>query len=125
MKQLIVFMALFYLIQTYGSNPGIFDIPLSLYLKENLNLDAAELAIFWSLVGLLWFIKPFFGIIADSFLLFCYRMKEHFITCYTLAFAVLLRLAGLSGYTTSMLLISMVIVSTCIAFSDVLTDNFN
>jgi hypothetical protein len=52
MKQLICLMALFYLIQTYGSNPGIFDIPLSLYFKENLNLDAAESATFWSLVGL-------------------------------------------------------------------------
>ena len=122
MKQLIFLMALFYLIQTYGSNPGLFDIPLSLYLKENLNLDAAESATFWSLVSLPWFIKPFFGVIADSFPLFGYRMKGYFITCYTLAFAVLLGLAGFSGYTALMLLISMVIVSTCIAFSDVLTD---
>lgn len=122
MKQLIFLMALFYLIQTYGSNPGIFDIPLSLYLKDNLNLDAAESASFWSLVGLPWFIKPLWGVIADSFPLFGYRMKGYFITCYTLAFAVLLGLARFSGYTTSMLLISMVIVSTCIAFSDVLTD---
>jgi len=122
MKQLIFLMSLFYLIQTYGSNPGLFDIPLSLYLKENLNLDAAESATFWSLVSLPWFIKPFFGVIADSFPLFGYRMKGYFITCYTLAFAVLLGLAGFSGYTALMLLISMVIVSTCIAFSDVLTD---
>lgn len=122
MKQLIFLMALFYLIQTYGSNPGIFDIPLSLYLKENLNLDAAESASFWSLVGFPWFIKPLLGIIADSFPLFGYRTKGYFITCYTLAFAVLLGLARFSGYTTSLLLISMVIVSTCIAFSDVLTD---
>lgn len=114
MKQLIFFLALFYLIQTYGSNPGLFDIPLSLYLKENLNLDAAESATFWSLVGLPWFIKPFWGIIADSFPLFCYRMRGYFITCYTLVFAVLLGLAVLSKYPTSMLLISMVIVSTCI-----------
>ena len=41
-------MVLFYLIQAYGSNPGLFALPLTIYLKESLKLSPAQLATFSS-----------------------------------------------------------------------------
>lgn len=122
MKQLIFLMGLFYLIQTYVSNPGLFDLSLSIYLKENLGLDAAGFEGFWSVAGLSWYCKPLWGAIADSFPLFGYRTKGYFLACYSIAIAVLLGLSVWKGYTIAILMISMFIVSTCIAFSDVLAD---
>jgi len=115
-------MVLFYLIQTYGSNPGLFDLPLTIYLKDNLHLPPAELATFGSLVILPWTIKPLYGIIADVFPIFGYRFKSYFLICYTLAFVCLLGLSSIQNHTIQNLAISMVLISTCIAFSDVLTD---
>ena len=115
-------MAMFYLIQTYASNPGIFSISLELYLKENLNFKAAELTAFLSLAAFPWFLKPIWGLIADSFTLFAYRLKSYFIVCYTVAAIILFYLGTFQNYKNSILLISLVIISTCISFSDVLTD---
>ncbi len=122
MKKLIFLMGLFYLIQTYSSNPGLFDLPLSLYLKEKLNLDAAEFESFWAVIALPWYGKPLWGAIADSFPLFGYRIKGYFIACYTVAFALLLGLSLVKDYTFGILLIAILVLSTCIAFSDVLAD---
>jgi MFS family permease len=122
MGRIVGLMVLSYLIQTYASNPGIADLPLSLYLKETLNLSAAELAQFQGIVFLPWYIKPLWGIIADSFPLFGYSIKSYFLICYSLALFIFLGLSQIHSYTSSILLVSFVLISICIAFSDVLAD---
>ncbi|MGB3510551.1 MAG: MFS transporter [Microcoleaceae cyanobacterium] len=122
MRKLICLMAIFYFIQTYASNPGIFSISLELYLKENLNFKAAELTAFLSLAAFPWFFKPIWGLIADSFTLFGYHLKSYFIVCYAVAAIVLFYLSRFQNYQNYILLISLVIISICISFSDVLTD---
>lgn len=122
MKRVVTLMVLSYLIQTYANNPGIADLPLSLYLKETLNLSAGELASFQTIGFLPWTIKPLLGIIADSFPLFGYPIKSYFLICYALALFTFLGLSQIEPYTTSNLLVGFVLISTCIAFSDVLAD---
>lgn len=122
MGRIVVLMALSYLIQTYASNPGIADLPSSLYLKETIGLSAAELAQFQGIAYLPWYIKPVWGIIADSFPVFGYSIKSYFLMCYSLALFLFLGLSQIHSYTTSILLISFVLISICIAFSDVLAD---
>lgn len=122
MQRLIYIMVLFYLIQAYGSRPGLFDLPLTIYLKESLDLSPAQLAAFSSLTFLPWSIRPLFGIIGDAVPLFGYQFKSYFFIFYTLAFGVLLGLSGFQPYTLSLLSIGMVLVNISIAFSDVLTD---
>ena len=122
MQRTICIMVLFYLIQTYGSLPGLFGLPLTIYLKENLELSPAQLATFSSLVFIPWMIRPLYGIIGDAFPLFGYQFKSYFISCYALTLTVLLGLSTFQSYTFSWLVITITLVNIFIAFSDVLTD---
>ncbi|MBD0261776.1 MAG: MFS transporter [Tolypothrix sp. Co-bin9] len=122
MRRVICIMVLFYLIQTYGSNPGLFGLPLTIYLKENLQLSPAQLASFSSLVFTPWMIRPLYGIIGDAIPIFGYQFKSYFFICYTLALGVFLGLAGIQSYTINLLAIAITLVNLSIAFSDVLTD---
>lgn len=121
-QQLIGIMALFYLIQTYGCNPGLFGLPLTIYLKESLGLPPAQLASFSSLIFIPWLVRPLYGIIGDAVLIFGYQFKSHFFICYALTLAVLLGLGGFQVNTISLLAIGLILVNLFIAFSDVLTD---
>jgi predicted MFS family arabinose efflux permease len=122
MRRVICIMVLFYLIQTYGSNPGLFGLPLTIYLKESLQLSPAQLASFSSLVFTPWMIRPLYGIIGDAIPIFGYQFKSYFFICYTLALGVFLGLAGIQSYTINLLAIAITLVNLSIAFSDVLTD---
>lgn len=122
MKQVVVLMALFYLVQSFAGNPGIADLRLTLYLKETLNLSAGEWANFQGIVSVPWIVKPLWGIIADSFSLFGYSIKSYFLICYSLVLFVFLGLSQVRSPTISMLLVGVISVTTCIAFSDVLAD---
>ncbi|MEH2467592.1 MFS transporter [Nostoc sp.] len=121
-QQLIGIMALFYLIQTYGCNPGLFGLPLTIYLKESLGLSPAQLASFSSLIFIPWLVRPLYGIIGDAVLIFGYQFKSYFFICYALTLAVLLGLGGFQVNTISLLAIGLILVNLFIAFSDVLTD---
>ncbi|KKU05421.1 MAG: arabinose efflux permease family protein [Parcubacteria group bacterium GW2011_GWA2_45_30] len=122
MKRLIFLMSLFYLIQIYGGNPGIYDLAFGLYLKETLGLSAERIAYIGTIILLPWTIKPAWGIIADSFPLFGSQLRNYFFLCYALAATVLFTLSSMESYTTLTLIGGIFMVSLCIAFSDVLTD---
>ena len=124
MSQIVVLTILFYFIQTYVSNPGISSLALSIYLKETIGLSASESANFIAIAFLPWMIKPIFGTIADSFPLFGYKFKGYFVICYGLATGFFLFLATLKSYSLPVLTVGALLISTCIAFSDVLADKF-
>jgi len=115
-------MATFYLIQAFASNPGLAALPLSLYLKETLRLTATEVANFQIVVFLPWIIKPFWGGIFDSFTLFNYQFKSYFILFYAMTVGLFIWLSGLETYDVSILTWAALLISTCIACADVLTD---
>ena len=115
-------MVLFYLIQTYGCNPGLFGLPLTIYLKESLKLSPAQLASFSSLIFTPWLIRPLYGIIGDALPIFGYQFKSYFFICYGLALIVLLGLGGFQINTINVLAGGLILVNISIAFSDVLTD---
>ncbi|GAA6618107.1 MFS transporter [Scytonema sp. NUACC26] len=122
MQRVICIMILFYLIQSYGAYPGLFGLPLTIYLKDNLGLSPAQLATFSSLIFTPWLIRPLYGIIEDTIPIFGYQFKSYFLICYTLATTVLLGLSGLQFNTVSPLIGGLILVNIAIAFSDVLTD---
>ena len=122
MQRLIALMAIFYLIQVYSSNPGLASLPLMLYLKETLRLEANGLAIFQAVAFLPWVIKPVYGLIIDRFPLFGYQTKGYLLTCFGLTTALFLGLGSVGSYSLILLVIGAIAVSTCIAFSDVVAD---
>lgn len=123
MRRLVFLMSLFYLIQLYGANPGIFHLPMTLYLKESLGFSASDLAWFEGIVIIPWTIKPLWGIISDSFPLAGSTMKNWFMLCYFIAISALFALGfGAENMSGTFLLVGVLTLSTAIAFSDVLTD---
>ncbi|MEE9281263.1 MAG: MFS transporter [Myxococcota bacterium] len=122
MKRFIFLMSLFYLIQLYGGNPGLFDIPLQLYLKETLGFSAEQLAWFFTVTVFPWTIKPLWGIISDSYPVFGSTVRSYFILCYALSFGLFVGLGSLGSLNGMILLGAVGLASTAIAFSDVLTD---
>ena len=122
MQQLICIMMLFYLIQSYGCNPGLFDLTVTIYLKNSLGLSPAQLASFTSFIFLPWLVRPLYGIIVDAFSIFGYQFKSYFLICYSLALVVLLGLSGLKVDTISQLATGLILVNLSIAFSNVVID---
>lgn len=122
MKRLIFLMSLFYLIQIYGGNPGIYDLAFGLYLKETLGFSAEKIAYIGTVILLPWTIKPLWGIIADSFPLFGSQLRSYFFLCYAFAAMVLFTISFMEVYSALVLILGVFAVSLCIAFSDVLTD---
>jgi len=122
MRRMIFLMALFYLIQLFGANPGIFSLPLELYLKETIGLTASQLAWFGSVWIIPWTIKPLWGIISDSFPLFGYSTRSYFFICYALSSAVLFWMGASGAPSQNVILFGVLAVSFFISFSDVLTD---
>lgn len=122
LRNLIFFMGLFYLIQTYTNNPGISALPQSLYLKETLGLSATTVAKIGGIISIPWMIKPLWGLIVDNFPIFGYRTKGYLVICYSVALVVLLWLGSLGNYTSFTLTLGGVITSICIATSDVVAD---
>ena len=122
MVRWIVIMAVAYWVQAFSINPGIASLPLALYLKEDLGLDATAVYGFAGLVYIPWLLKPLFGWVVDGIHLFGYPTKGYFGVCYALAAALFLGLSGFQSYGFLPLLGAGMLISTCIAWSDVLAD---
>lgn len=115
-------MAGLYLAQTYSANPGLCAIPITLYLKETLGLSASQLAGFQAIVFIPWVVKPIWGLVCDSTLLFGYRLKGYFLLCYGLTIVLFLGLSQTPSPSITTLVVVGIGISACIAFTDVLTD---
>jgi predicted MFS family arabinose efflux permease len=115
-------MVVAYLMQALVSNPGLPSLPISLYLKETLNLSATDTTLIGIVAMLPWTIKPVWGLVCDSFTLFGSQFRSYFVLCYGLAAIVLLSLVIVPTPGVVPLTIAAVVVSCGIAFSDVVTD---
>lgn len=75
-------MGIAHLLQALVSNPGILFLLIALYAKESLGLSATETTLLGGLSILPWTLKPLWGLICDSFLLFELRFRADFVICY-------------------------------------------
>ncbi|KAG8098535.1 hypothetical protein GUJ93_ZPchr0013g34149 [Zizania palustris] len=101
---------------------GLSRLAVSFYLKDDLHLDPAETAVISGLSALPWLVKPLYGFISDSILLFGYRRRSYLI------------LSGLLGALSWSLMativdgkysaaISITLGSLAVAISDVVVDS--
>jgi Na+/melibiose symporter-like transporter len=101
--------------------PGLIArLPLSLYLKNRLQLPAEQVALFWALGTIAWYGKPVIGLVCDAYPLFGTRRRGYLlagaVACSLawLAFAVVpARYASLLGVLVALNL-AIVIVSTTV-----------
>src|SRR3989449_3762832 len=98
------------------------DQMVTLTLKEQFGLSAAQVANFGWIILIPWVIKPVYGLLSDSVPLFGRRRKSYFLLSCTLATVAALALSvmGVPTYWRMALLIT--VMSLGLAFTDVLTD---
>src|SRR2546426_4535473 len=98
------------------------DQMVTLTLKDQFGLSAAQVANFGWIILIPWVIKPVYGLLSDSVPLFGRRRKSYFLLTCTLATVAALALSvmGVPTYWRMALLIT--VMSLGLAFTDVLTD---
>ena len=122
MVQLIGFMVLLYGIQAACSNPGLAFLPLVTYLTDTLEFSATQLASFQLVALLPWFIKPLWGLLVDGVPLFGYTFKSYLLICYGGIIASFVMIANWSAPSAMGLVALGLVISTGVAFSDVVAD---
>ena len=100
----------------------VINQPLTLLLKEQLGLSAAQVATFGSITLIPWVIKPVYGLLSDSVPLFARRRKSYFVLMSALASAAGFALASQPGPSYLFLAVFVTLMAFGVAFTDVLTD---
>jgi folate/biopterin transporter len=73
---------------------GLSRLAVSFFLKDDLELGPAQVALLTSLAAAPWVIKPLYGFISDAVPLFGYRRRSYLVLCGLLGAASWLALAG-------------------------------
>eukprot|EP00899_Mesostigma_viride_P010345 jgi/Mesvir1/19311/Mv10378-RA.1 len=101
---------------------GLSRLAVSFFLKDDLGLDPAEMAIVTGISSTPWLIKPLYGILSDSIPLFGYRRRSYLVLCGLLgasAWAYMCLVADSPAAAIAAITAS----SLAVAFSDVVADS--
>jgi MFS family permease len=98
------------------------NLSITFFLKDTLDLSAAQTATFFSITVIPWLIKPVYGLISDFVPLFGQRRKSYLLLSSGLAAAMGLILALMGTYTYWDLATFFTLMGLGLAFTDVLTD---
>ena len=97
------------------------NLSLQFLLKNQMKLNASQMAYFQAIVLIAWVVKPLWGYISDSFPLFGSRRKSYLILSSILAALSWMLLPLVSG-SYELLLVVISICYMAYAFQDVVTD---
>lgn len=117
-------MALLYAVQAATGNPGLAFLPVAHYLTHHQGFAAAQLAGFQAMVLLPWMIKPLWAIAIDGLIQRGYTTQGFLMVCFG---SIALGFSMLSQVPTpavGLLLLGLGLISTVIAFSDVVADRW-
>jgi len=98
------------------------NLSITFFLKDTLNLSAAQTATFFSITVIPWLIKPLYGLISDFVPLFGRRRKSYFLLTSGIAATMGLILSMMGSYTYWAVAIFFTLMGLGLAFTDVLTD---
>jgi MFS family permease len=98
------------------------NLSITFFLKDTLDLSAAQTATFFSFTIIPWLIKPVYGLISDFVPLFGQRRKSYLLLSSGMAAAMGLTLSMMGTYTYWHLAIFFTLMGLGLAFTDVLTD---
>ncbi|HVZ86318.1 MAG TPA: MFS transporter [Polyangia bacterium] len=119
-RALIVVIAAGIFVTGFGWPGTIGRLPFSLLLKNQLHLPAQQVAAFWAIATLAWYVKPLVGFVCDAYPLFGTRHRGYLIVgsllagLFWLAFAFVPRsyralLLVMTGLNLAMVAVSTVI----------------
>ena len=101
---------------------GLARLAVSFFLKDDLGLSPAEVAVLTGISAIPWIIKPLFGFISDGLPIFGYRRRPYLIFSGLLGTASWLALATLvdNAWTATLVIL---LTSLSVAISDVIVDS--
>jgi folate/biopterin transporter len=100
---------------------GLAQLSISFFLKDELRLGPAEVAALVGIAMLPWTIKPFYGLISDSFPIFGYRRRPYLVISSLLSASAWLVMAFLVK-TPLLATVAIAMTSLAVACSDAITD---
>ncbi|HZD40530.1 MAG TPA: MFS transporter [Terriglobales bacterium] len=98
------------------------NLSITFHLKDDLGLNAAETATFFSITVIPWLIKPVYGLLSDFVPLFGQRRKSYFVLSSGMAAAMGFILTMMGSYTYWGIAVFFTLMGLGLAFTDVLTD---
>lgn len=98
------------------------DLSLTFLLKENFRFSPADVATFFTIATIPWYIKPLYGLISDFLPIWGYRRKSYFILATLVAVLAGLSLGGSAMGTYQLTLALFTLMALGFAFADVLAD---
>ncbi len=101
---------------------GLARLAISFFLKDELALGPAEVAVLTSIAALPWVIKPVFGFISDGLPIFGYRRRPYLILSGLLGMLPLLALATVVDSAWEAVT-AMAVASLSVVISDVIVDS--
>lgn len=116
------FFALTYFIQgSIDLTSGLANQPVQYLLKDQLHLSAAQVGVFFGVIGVGWTIKPLYGLVSDFFPLAGYQRKSYLLLMSAMGAGSWLALTlFLPQYSTVLTLLTL--CAATLAFCDVLID---
>ncbi len=88
----------------------LLKLPLRTYLKDDLGLSPADMAMFMAAAGFAWYLKPLFGLLSDHVPLFGTR-RRHYLLLSGIGGVVVWVMAASSPRTADALLVAMIAVN--------------
>lgn len=101
---------------------GLPDLSLTFLLKDKFRFSPADVATFYTIATIPWYIKPLYGLISDFLPIWGYRRKSYFILATLVAVLAGLSLGGSAMGTYQLTLALFTLMALGFAFADVLAD---
>jgi MFS family permease len=98
------------------------DLSLTFLLKEKFSFSPADVATFFTIATIPWYIKPLYGLLSDFLPIWGYRRKSYFILATLAAVAAGLSLGGSAMTSYQLTLALFTCMALGFAFADVLAD---
>lgn len=98
------------------------DLSLTFLLKEKFSFSPADVATFFTIATIPWYIKPLYGLLSDFLPIWRYRRKSYFILATLLAALAGLSLGNSAMGTYQLTLALFTVMALGFAFADVLAD---
>eukprot|EP00898_Chlorokybus_atmophyticus_P001088 jgi/Chlat1/1980/Chrsp158S00126 len=101
---------------------GLSRLAVSFFLKDELHLNPADVALLTSIAAFPWMVKPLYGFLSDGLPLFGYRRRSYLVLCGLLGAGAWASLAALV-HTPMTAAVAVTVSSLSVAVADVVVDS--
>jgi len=108
---------------TFLAQPDLIDLPIRRLLKDDLHVSESQMALFFSIGALAWYIKPIAGLVVDRVALFGTH-RRHYLIASSLSAAGLWLLLGTVSYSYYLMLLSVIAIQSMLVVGSTVLGGF-